>query len=253
YLKDKTPLIQDKATTVGVFFSKNIKKVRQDFLSEKLRYSQNKVIGREAKGGQGSKKLLVWFNPGYLKDKTLLIPDKATTVGVFFSKNIKKVRQDFLSEKLRFSQQKVKVKSKQSDRQGVLGSQKLLVWFSQGYLKDKTREIQDKTRTVGVFFSENIKILRQDFLSEKLRHGGYGSKMSLVWFISGYLKDKTRLIKDKSTKVGVFFSKNIKNLLQDFLSEKLRFSQGKVEVKSKQSERQGGQGSKKLLVYFSQG
>ncbi|KAI4473815.1 hypothetical protein M0802_015931 [Mischocyttarus mexicanus] len=90
------------------------------------------------KGGQGSKKLSVLFSQGKLKDKTRLIQDKSTTVGVFFSKTIKRLRQGFLSEKIRFFKQKVKVKSKQSDRQGRQGSKKLLVQFSQGYVKDKT-------------------------------------------------------------------------------------------------------------------
>ncbi|KAI4472845.1 hypothetical protein M0802_016477 [Mischocyttarus mexicanus] len=79
---------------------------------------------------------------------------------------------------------------------------------------DKTWVIQDKSTTVGVFVSKNIKRSRQGFLSEKLSEG--------------YLKDKTRLIQDESTKVGVFYSKNIQRFCQGFLSEKLRNSQNKV-------------------------
>ncbi|KAI4481262.1 hypothetical protein M0802_013998 [Mischocyttarus mexicanus] len=248
YLKDKTRLIQDKATTVEVFFGKNIKKLRQGFLSKKFRINQNqlefflvqalkvrvrvfsaksegfslrkvkvKSKQKDRKRGIGSKKHLVWFIPGYLKDKTHLIQDKSATVGVFLSKYIKKLRQDFLSEKLR-----------------------------QGKLKDKTRFIQDKSTTVGVFFSKNIKRLRQGFLSEKLRirHGNTKiNQQQLEFFFffklkgcdkvylaksKGYLKDKTRFIQDKSTTDGVIFSKNIKKLRQDFLSERLRLSQNKV-------------------------
>ncbi|KAI4472806.1 hypothetical protein M0802_016495 [Mischocyttarus mexicanus] len=68
-----------------------------------------------------------------------------------------------------FFRGKVKVKSKQSHRQGGQCSKKLLVWFSQGKLKDKNQLIQDKSTAVGVFFSKNIKKSRQGFLSEKLR------------------------------------------------------------------------------------
>ncbi|KAI4475296.1 hypothetical protein M0802_015210 [Mischocyttarus mexicanus] len=60
------------------------------------------------------------------------------------------------------------------------------------------------------------------------------------------VKDKTRVIPDKSTTVKVCFSKHFKRLRQGFF-------QRNVKVKSKPSDRQGGQGSKKLLVKFSQG
>ncbi|KAI4474362.1 hypothetical protein M0802_015643 [Mischocyttarus mexicanus] len=122
--------------------SKNIKRLRHGFLSEKLWKSQNKVIGRKA------------------KDKKRLNQDKSTTVGVFISKNFKRSRQGFLSEKLRsgFFQRKVKVKPKQSDRQGGQGSKKLLVQFSQGKLKDKKRLIQNKSTAAGVFLVKTLKV-----------------------------------------------------------------------------------------------
>ncbi|KAI4473754.1 hypothetical protein M0802_015951 [Mischocyttarus mexicanus] len=137
--------------------------------------------------------------------------DKSKTVKVFFSKNIKMLRQGCVRVASGFSQQKVKVNSKHSNRQGGQGLKKLLVNFRQSQLKDKTRLIQDKSTKVRVFL--------------------------------GQLKDKTRLILDKSTTVRVlsknikrlrqgFFSeklsKNIKRLRQDFLSEKLKQSQNKV-------------------------
>ncbi|KAI4474690.1 hypothetical protein M0802_015492 [Mischocyttarus mexicanus] len=49
-------------------------------------------------GGLGLKKLLVKFSHGQLKDKTLLIQHKSTSVRVLFSKNIKMLRQCLLSE-----------------------------------------------------------------------------------------------------------------------------------------------------------
>ncbi|KAI4473183.1 hypothetical protein M0802_016270 [Mischocyttarus mexicanus] len=68
----------------------------------------------------------------------------------------------------REAQHKVKEKSKQSDRQKGSGSKKILVWFSHGLLKDKTRFFQDKSLPVVVFVTKNIKRLRQGFLSKKL-------------------------------------------------------------------------------------
>ncbi|KAI4475528.1 hypothetical protein M0802_015114 [Mischocyttarus mexicanus] len=107
--KPTIQLIQDKSTTVRVYFSNIIEKTCQGFLSKKL-------------------------SQGKLKDKTRLIQDKSTTVRVYYSKNVKRLRKGFLSEKLsksiersregflsekiRFSQQKVMVKSKQNIRQG---------------------------------------------------------------------------------------------------------------------------------------
>ncbi|KAI4473476.1 hypothetical protein M0802_016099 [Mischocyttarus mexicanus] len=65
-----------------------------------------KLKQSDRQGCQISKKLLVQFSQGKLKDKTRVASG--------------------------FSQQKVKVNSKQSDRQGVQGSKKLLVQLSQG-------------------------------------------------------------------------------------------------------------------------
>ncbi|KAI4475073.1 hypothetical protein M0802_015300 [Mischocyttarus mexicanus] len=110
-----------------------------------------------------------------------------------------------------FSQRKVKVKAKQSDRQGGQGSKNLLVQFSQGYLKDKKRLIPDESTTARVFLSKNFKRLRQGFFREKLR------------------------------KVKDFFSTKFQKVVSGF-------SQQNVKVKSQQSDRQGGQGLKKLLV-----
>ncbi|KAI4473112.1 hypothetical protein M0802_016304 [Mischocyttarus mexicanus] len=121
------------------------------------------------------------FSQGELKDKTRLVQDKSTTVRVYFSNNIERTRQGFLSKKLS--------KNIKRSCQGFL-SEKL----SQGKLKDKTRLVQDKSTTVRVYFSNNIERTCQGFLSKKL-------------------------------------SKNIKRWLQGFLSEKLRKSRNKVIVK----------------------
>ncbi|KAI4473573.1 hypothetical protein M0802_016049 [Mischocyttarus mexicanus] len=94
-VQHKIRYIQDKSTTVEVFLSKSIKRLRQGFFSEKLRETQNKVIGSEAK-------VLRSFKYGLVKVASW------------------------------FSQQEVKVKSKQSDRQESRSSKKLLVWLSQG-------------------------------------------------------------------------------------------------------------------------
>ncbi|KAI4475092.1 hypothetical protein M0802_015289 [Mischocyttarus mexicanus] len=61
----------------------------------------------DRKGGQGSKNLLVQFSQVNLKNKTRLIQDKSTTVRVFFSNHMKKLRQGFLCKKFRQSQNKV--------------------------------------------------------------------------------------------------------------------------------------------------
>ncbi|KAI4473301.1 hypothetical protein M0802_016190 [Mischocyttarus mexicanus] len=257
-----------------VFLSKNIKSLRQGFLSEKLGESQNKKIGMKINLQQ----LEFYFSKNIKRLRQGFLSKK---LRVLFSKNIKRLRQGFLSKKLRESQNKkigwevkrfsqgkfqnvasgfselnVKEKSKQSDRQRGQGSKKLLVYGSQGFPQQKVK----------------VKTKQRD------RQGGEWAKKLLVWLSQSLLKDKTRLIQDKSTTFRVLFSKNIKRLRQGFLSEKLResqnkkirwevkrFSQGKfqnvasgfselhVKEKSKQSDRQRGQGSKKLLVYGSQG
>ncbi|KAI4473270.1 hypothetical protein M0802_016209 [Mischocyttarus mexicanus] len=111
-LKDKTRFSQDKSTTVRVFFSKNIKRLRQGFLSEKLRLRQGFLSEKFRINQhqldfflvQALKVRVMVFSAkseGYLKDKTRFSQDKSTTVGVFLSKNFKKSRQGFLSEKLK--------------------------------------------------------------------------------------------------------------------------------------------------------
>ncbi|KAI4477225.1 hypothetical protein M0802_014755 [Mischocyttarus mexicanus] len=76
-------------------------------------------------------------------------------------------------------------------------------------------------------------------------------------------------VKTNPEKLVIFLMQNIKRLCQGFLSKILRkvkdffstkfqkvvsgFSQQNVKVNSKQSDRQGGQGSKNLLVKSSQG
>ncbi|KAI4475726.1 hypothetical protein M0802_015050 [Mischocyttarus mexicanus] len=92
--------------------------------------------------GQVSKKILVQFSQGLLKDKRRLIQNKSTTVIVF----------------LGFSQREVKVKSKQSGKQESRGSKKLLVWLSQGQFNGRTRVIQKKSTTVGVFLVKTLKV-----------------------------------------------------------------------------------------------
>ncbi|KAI4473142.1 hypothetical protein M0802_016291 [Mischocyttarus mexicanus] len=136
-LKDKTLLILNKSTTVRTFFSKNNKSLRQSFLSKKLRKSQNKVIGRDAKFRRRFQYSLVKVMSRIRLDYVKTNPEK---LEIFLVQNFKRLRQGFLSKKLSYTikcssglrQQKVKVKSKQSDRQEGHGSKKLLVQFSHG-------------------------------------------------------------------------------------------------------------------------
>ncbi|KAI4472570.1 hypothetical protein M0802_016692 [Mischocyttarus mexicanus] len=133
-----------------------------------------------------------------------------------------------------FSQRKVNVKAKQNDRQRSQGSKKLLVQFSQALLKNKKRLIKDRSTTVGVYFSKNIKRLLQGFLSEKLsemlrksqnkvlgreaqfrRSFQYSLVMVNSWIRHGLSKINHQLLE-------FFFSKNNKKFHQGFLSEKLR-------------------------------
>ncbi|KAI4472500.1 hypothetical protein M0802_016762 [Mischocyttarus mexicanus] len=166
-------------------------------LKGRARVSQQEVKVKSKKsdrqGGQG-----------YLNGKTRLIQDKSTKIGVFFSKIIKRLPQDFLNEELRINPQQLELFSIKTFK----GRVRVISAKSKGYLNDKTRLIKDKSATVGVFFIKIIKRLPQDFLNEKLSQG--------------YLKDKKKLIQDKSTTVAVFLSKNIKRSGQGSLSEKLR-------------------------------
>ncbi|KAI4479454.1 hypothetical protein M0802_014382 [Mischocyttarus mexicanus] len=169
---------------------------------------------------------------------------------VFFVRNFKRLSHGFLSEKLR----KVKVKSKQSDWQEGKSSKKLLEQVVSGFSQRSVKvKLKQKDRQGG---HGSKKLLRNVKVKSKQsnRQGGQGSKKLLVKFSQGQLKEKTRLILDKSTTVGVFFSKNIKSLRQvKTLKGCVRVFSAKVTVKFKPSGRQEGKGSKKLLVHFTQG
>ncbi|KAI4472385.1 hypothetical protein M0802_016877 [Mischocyttarus mexicanus] len=136
------------------------------------------------------------------------------------------------------SRRKVKENSKQSERQGDSGSKKLFVWFSHGKLNDKTRFIQYKSLTLAVFVNKNIKRSRQGFLSEKLRsrHGFPSKKLML---------SQNKVI-SREAKVRRSFNYGLVKVASGF-------SQHKVKENSKQSDKQRGIGSKKLLIWLSQG
>ncbi|KAI4472673.1 hypothetical protein M0802_016587 [Mischocyttarus mexicanus] len=76
---------------------------------------------------------------------------------------------------------------------------------------------------------------------------GQGFSKLTVWFSQGQVKARTQLRKNKYRTVRALFSAKFQRLRQGFLRKKRQ-----VKVKSKQSDRQEGQGSKKLLVWFSQ-
>ncbi|KAI4473723.1 hypothetical protein M0802_015968 [Mischocyttarus mexicanus] len=150
--------VKTNPENMKIFLVQNFKRLRQGFTQRKVKVKSKQ---RNRQGGQGSKKLLVWFSQGLLKNITRINPQQ---LELFLVKTINSCDKVFL--------RKVKVKSKQSDRQEGQGSKKLLVLLSQGYLKDKTRLILNKSTTV-------VKSKQSD------RQGGQGSKKLLVWFSQG--------------------------------------------------------------------
>ncbi|KAI4474418.1 hypothetical protein M0802_015613 [Mischocyttarus mexicanus] len=91
---------------------------------------------------------------------------------------------------------------------------------------------KNKSGTIRALLSANFKMFNQGYNSEKFR---------------------TRLIQDKSTKVGFFLGKTFKDCVRFLSAKSLGFLQRKIKVKSKQNERKVGQGLDKLIVWFSQG
>ncbi|KAI4472988.1 hypothetical protein M0802_016383 [Mischocyttarus mexicanus] len=105
------------------------------------------------------------------------------------------LRLDYVKTNPEKLERNVRVKSKQSNRQGGQGSKKLYVEFSQAQLKVASRFVLRKVK---------VKSKQSDWQEDK------SSKMLLVEFSKAQLKDKTLLIQHKSTRVRVLFSKIIK-------------------------------------------